>query len=78
MKDRNYLTNKQIMQRHKIATDESVKCKCGHSILITNRYGKVICNYCGRLVFRNKKEEFEYRLKERLLKDENMVHNRKK
>ena len=38
------------------------KCKCGHSVLI--RHGKIknICNWCGRSVYRNKKDEFKDRL----------------
>lgn len=37
-------------------------CKCGHS-LIVGRTGKTICNYCGRYVYKDKKKEFEERLK---------------
>ena len=66
-RDKNYLTNKQIKKRHDIATNNTVKCpNCGHSILITNKYKKVICSWCSHMVFADKKTEFVYRVKERL------------
>jgi len=63
-----YQTNDEIAKRHNVASNNSVKCKCGHSIFITNRYNKVICRWCGELVFRTPKDEFEYRLKEKMKK----------
>lgn len=41
----------------------SVKCKCGHTVSIYNRYKREICTWCGRLVFLTKKDEFYYNLK---------------
>lgn len=46
----------------------SVKCDCGHVINIYNRSGTEICKYYGKLNFVNKKKEFEYRLKRKLVK----------
>ena len=44
-------------------TKNSSKCSnCGHSMLI-GRKGKVICSWCGHYIFKDKKEEFEYRLR---------------
>lgn len=41
-----------------------IKCKCGHSIEFLNYSTKYkLCTYCGNYVFRNKKEEFDYRMK---------------
>ena len=37
-------------------------CKCGHSIVFSNRRSNKICTWCGRLVFKNKRAEFNYRL----------------
>lgn len=49
--------------------DRTMHCEnCGHSILFENKKNKILCNHCGRYVFKNKKTEFEYRLKEQLLK----------
>ena len=61
------MNNKEIKKLHKVITDNTIKCKCGHSIWLGhNNYGT--CNWCGRLVFKNNKEEFKYRLKSHLLK----------
>ena len=43
------------------------KCKCGHSVSIKNRHRREICSNCGRFVFLTKKDEFEYRLKRKLI-----------
>lgn len=41
-----------------------IKCNCGHSIYIPPHMDKVICNWCGNYVFKDKKTEFSFRLKE--------------
>lgn len=38
-----------------------VKCKCGHVLILINRPYD-ICNWCGRKVYRSKKDEFEDKL----------------
>ncbi len=35
----------------------NVKCSCGHSINITNKYKRVICNWCGRMVYLNEEDK---------------------
>lgn len=40
---------------------------CGHSLII-GKQDKVICDWCGHYVFKDKKAEFKYRLKEQLLR----------
>ena len=40
-----------------------IKCKCSHTVVIPPFKDKVLCSYCGRYVFRNKKDEFMFRLK---------------
>lgn len=62
------MTYKAIEKYHKIATNNSVKCKCGHSMKITNKYKRQICRWCGHWVYKDKKTEFEYKLKEQLRK----------
>ena len=49
--------------RLKEIADKSVKCKCGHSILIKDK--SYICNYCGRKVYAPK-EQFNIGLKRAL------------
>lgn len=41
-------------------------CKCGHSVLIGNHEKKVLCDFCGYYVFKNKRDEFLYRMKSKL------------
>lgn len=43
--------------------NSAIKCPiCGHSTHFL-RTNKVICNWCGNYVFKNKKVEFEHKLK---------------
>ena len=42
------------------------KCSCGHSVVINPSRDKIVCNYCGKFVFRSKEDEFKYRIKEKL------------
>lgn len=41
-------------------------CDCGHSVVIRADREKIICSHCGHWIFRNKKDEFVYRLREKL------------
>lgn len=52
----------------------SVKCKCGHSIVINNK-DKVLCNYCGHYVY-NKRKQFREKMKEILEKDDDVNDER--
>lgn len=45
-------------------TENSTKCKCGHTILITSKEGYRLCNWCHRYVFKNKEIEKKYRKEE--------------
>ncbi len=38
------------------------KCKCGHSVLISRKKIKELCNWCGNYVYRNARDEFKDRL----------------
>lgn len=40
-----------------------VKCKCGHTMSITNKYKREICSYCGVMNYLDKKDEFKANLK---------------
>ena len=35
-------------------------CECGHSMTMYHNYD--YCSWCGKIVFKNKKEEFKYKL----------------
>jgi len=49
-----------------IMTKNRFKCSCGHSLNIPAKFDKALCTWCGNLVFRDKKAEFEFRMKERI------------
>ena len=53
-------------------TDEYDKvkylCKCGHRVIIPEKYEKRLCNWCQNYVFKTKEDEFKYRLRERMRK----------
>ena len=43
------------------------QCKnCGHKEVIPYWVKKQLCSYCGNYVFKNDKDEFEYRLQEKM------------
>lgn len=44
----------------------TIKCPCGHSVEVY--HDKRICTYCGKYVFKNKEDEFKYRLNEKINK----------
>lgn len=60
---------KEIIKYHNIITQNKTKCGCGHSVIIPPNLDKIICSYCGKYIFKNKKKEFEYRLKESMNKN---------
>lgn len=43
-------------------------CKCGHSVQFKTGIPYVICTYCGRLIFRDKRSEYNYKIKRRFQK----------
>ena len=70
------MSNKSIYDRNRTFNTEMKRSinyystclhceKCGHSLQVIRR-NKAFCEWCGRYIFKNKKDEFEYRLKERL------------
>lgn len=41
-------------------------CKCGHRVIIPKWMDKNICDWCGNYVFKSKKDEDLYRIKEKM------------
>jgi len=37
-------------------------CKCGHRVIIPIQRKKTLCSWCGNYVFRDKRDEFKYRV----------------
>ena len=49
-------------------TDEldkvKIRCEwCGHRVIVPIKVKKRLCTWCGHWVFRDKKEQFKYKLK---------------
>lgn len=63
------LSLKEEIIRYEELQKYRVKCKCGHTNYIANKTNKCICSHCHNLVFKDKKTEFEYRLKQNLIKE---------
>ena len=56
------------IKEFKRMTDEYEKvkyiCKCGHRVVIPKWVDKQLCDWCGRYVFKDKRSEFKYRIRE--------------
>lgn len=63
------LSYKELILKQDELTKCTYKCKCGHSVVIANKRGIAECSHCRNLVFKNKKIEFEYRMKQNLIKE---------
>ena len=53
-----------IEKKHQFATDHKTTCKCGHTMVIYSKDGKMICRWCKRWCFVNEEAEKKYREKE--------------
>lgn len=42
------------------------RCKCGRRVVIPKWLDKQLCDWCGDYVFKSKKDEFRYRIQEKL------------
>lgn len=51
---------KKIEDRASALSKYKTTCVCGHKTIVNK--DKVVCSYCGRYVFKNKQDEFKYRL----------------
>lgn len=60
------LTDKEYKRMTEEYDKVKYKCKCGHRVIISSKRDKSICSWCGSYVFKDKKREFEYRLKEKI------------
>lgn len=58
---------KEAKKFHSKMTEYKIKCQhCGHGMVIPPHLDKIICDWCGNYIFKNKKAEFKYRLQEKL------------
>lgn len=61
------MRNDTVERLMSAATEHRVQCKCGSSrVFAEGKFDtdKLICHNCGRYIFKNKKAEFKYRMKE--------------
>lgn len=49
-----------------IVNNITYKCSCSHSVVILK--DKALCNHCNKWVFKNKEDEFKYRMNEQMKK----------
>lgn len=61
-----YLTDEEIEAYKNELARVKVQCSCGHKVVMPHWVDKQICTWCKRYVFRNKQDEFKYRMKEKL------------
>ena len=61
-------TMKEIDNEARYFTDNRIKCKCGHSLLITSKDGKELCTWCNNYAFINKEAELKYKNKAQIEK----------
>lgn len=56
-----FSTSKKIFEER---YEHKVYCSCGHSVVIFpfEHKNKKVCSYCGKYVYKDKKEEFKERL----------------
>lgn len=67
--DNKYKSFKQLHKEEDVFNRFKVKCKCSHTIIIPKTCDRVICSHCGYWVYKDKKTEIRYKLKE-IMKDE--------
>lgn len=58
------LTNKEFKNMTNYYDKIKYKCKCGHKVVIPAWKDSSLCDYCGILVFKDKKAEDLFRIKE--------------
>ena len=67
--DYNYYLIKKLEKdksRIQMYANNTYKCKCGHSVTIRPVSEKALCRWCGKWVFKNKQDEFKFRMKEKI------------
>ncbi len=64
-----WLSRKEEQRLWEEKDKNKTTCKCGHVNIIMNKNGYHLCSWCKNYVFKDKQTEFEYRLKENLIKE---------
>ena len=53
------MTIKEDARYFRERTDNTVKCKCGHSVAMKPTTKKKLCTWCGNYIYREAKDEFK-------------------
>lgn len=62
----NWISNKDLRLKHRVITDLTIKCDCGHSIVFGNKIDRVFCDWCGHYCYKDKQTEFKYKMMEEM------------
>lgn len=63
------LTFKQMRKFEEVRSQLKVQCKCGTKTIIPMFMDRLICRNCGHWVYRDKKKEFQDKMREILKND---------
>ena len=63
---RRYKSLNEIVTEHDKIQEYMVKCKCSHTLLFTGIKDRLLCSHCGHYVYKDKKTEMKYKIKEKL------------
>lgn len=69
MNNRNWLSLNEVQILYKNMQPYRRYCKCGHTVYVMNKSGRAECRNCHNLVFKDKKTEFEYIMKRKLIEE---------
>ena len=60
------MIKKKSINEDEYYTKTKVKCICGHVTNFVGRKDYKECSHCNRIIFKNKKAEYNYKIKRRL------------
>ena len=63
------MTYKEDNKMFESISKHKVKCKCGHVVVMAS-VDRMICNWCGRWIYRTPGIEFRYKMIQKIRKDE--------
>ena len=66
VRGKHFKTFKQIEKEHNVFQDYVIKCPCSHTMIFTSMKDRILCSYCGHWVYKDKKTELKYKMKELL------------
>ena len=61
-----FYTEKEWDRMTKEYDKTSYACSCGHKVQIPNWKDKILCSWCKKYVFKSKKDEILFRIKEKI------------